>query len=211
MRKLYPINLNIEGRRCVVVGGGEVAARKVIGLLDAGATVHVVSPEVCPEIQALPVRVSLRPFCEADVDWAAVVIAATDDPDVNARVVAAAQLANVPVNVADQPGLCSFFLPAVVRRGALVVSVSTSGASPALAKAIRRKLDKEFGEEYAEFIELLGSFRDKVLASVPDPADRRRIFERMSSEQALDVMRTQGRDATREFLQQILDAAKTEA
>jgi len=211
MRKYYPINLNIDGRLCLVVGGGEVAARKAQGLLDAGAAVHVVSPEVCPEVQALPVKILRRPFREADVDSAAVVIAATNDPDVNTRVAAAAQLANVPVNVVDQPGLCSFFLPAVVRRGPLVIGVSTSGASPALAKAVRRKLDKEFGEEYDKFIELLGSFRRQVLASVPDPDQRKQIFEEMASEQALDLLRTKGIDAARDFMQRILDAAKARA
>ena len=210
MQQLYPINLNIKGRRCLVVGGGRVALRKVRGLLDAGANVHVVSPEIDPRIMELSVGAEPRPFAESDTVGAVLVIAATDDPAVNKRVARAAEERGVPVNVVDVPELCSFFLPAVVRRGGLAISVSTSGASPALARDIRKKLEKEFGPEYEAYLELLDACRERVLQNVPSPGKRRAIFERISAGDVLDLLRTHGRvPAERrleEIIQQVMDS-----
>jgi len=206
MQKLYPINLSIEGRRCVVAGGGAVALRKVEGLLQAGAEVHVVSPEICDEINRLPVHTIQRGFREADLDGAALAIAATDDQAVNAAVARAAGERGIPVNVVDQPGLCSFYLPAVVRRGGLVIGVSTSGASPSLARRIRERLEDEFGSEYGQYVELLDGLRQQVIDQVT--ADKRRgVFEQMASDEILGILRTHGRAAAERALHQILNDA----
>lgn len=206
MQKLYPINLNIEGRRCLVVGGGAVALRKVRGLIEAGGDVHVISPQIAPEIEDLPVQIDRRPFTESDVDGAALVIAATDDEAVNTSAARAAAGRGIPVNVVDVPELCSFFLPAVVRRGGLAISVSTSGASPALARIIRERLEKEFGPEYADYLELLDASRKQVLENISSPDKRRAIFESIANSDLLDVLRTSGRAAAESKLQRIIDA-----
>lgn len=206
MQKLYPININIQGRRCLMVGGGGVALRKIKGLLEAGAGVHVVSPKILDEIKRLPVKVFERAFRESDVDSAALVIAATDDADVNARVAAAAQLLNVPVNVADQPGLCSFFMPAVVRRGPLVISVSTSGASPAMAKIIRKQLEEEYSDIYGDFIEIVGSFRERIIASVPDQRKRAELFEEIAADRMLSMMLVNGEQALKGTIEKMIES-----
>ena len=205
MQTLYPIHLNIEGRQCLVVGGGRVALRKIEGLLNAGAEVHVVSPAVLDEIRGLPVHVQARPFRESDVRGAVLVIAATDDHAVNLRVAASANELNIPVNVVDQPALCSFFLPAIVRRGGLVISVSTSGASPALAKRMRQRLEMEFGPEYEIYVKWLDTYRSEVMARVRSPEKRHKILEDMASDEIEQILRTQGFEAARERLQQLLD------
>ena len=206
MQKLYPINLNVEGRRCLVAGGGSVALRKVRGLLDAGAEVHVVSPEIDPEIAKLPVQVDRRPVGDGDVEGAALVIAATDDMAVNRRIAAAADGRGIPVNVVDVPELCSFFLPAVVRRGGLAISVSTSGASPALARRIRQALEKQYGPEYGDYLELLDASRKQIMEKVSSPEKRRAIFDKIAESDLLDVLRTQGREAAERRLGEIIAA-----
>ncbi len=159
---LYPVSLVVAGRRCVVVGGGTVAARKAAALVDAGAEVTVVAPAVCPEVRALPVRVDERPYRRADLDGTWLAIAATDDPVVNRQVHADGDEARVWVNAADDPGACAFTLPAVVRRGPVSVAVSTGGHSPALAGWLRDQIAAQFGPELGRLAELLSEARDQI-------------------------------------------------
>ncbi len=161
----YPVALVLRGKRCVVVGGGRVAARKVEGLLAAGAEVVVVAPEVGEEIRAQRVALVERPYRRGDLDGAWLALAATDDPEVNASVHADAEEARVWANTADAPGACSFTLPAVVRRGPVVVAVSTSGRSPALARWIRGEVAALLGPEVAELAEWLAEARDELKAA----------------------------------------------
>ncbi len=131
----YPVNLIVEARRCLVVGGGEVAARKVAGLRACGAEVHVVAPEVCEAVRAQPgVTWEGRAYRASDVQGCRLVVAATDDGGVNAAVYRDSEAAGVWVNGADDPAHCSFTLPSVIRRGSLLIAVSTGGRSPALAR-----------------------------------------------------------------------------
>jgi len=198
------MNLNVEGRRCVVVGGGTVALRKIEGLLDAGADVLVVSPQVCDEIRILPVRVCVRAFDETDLQGAALAIAATDDPAVNLHVAASANELGIPVNVVDQPALCSFFVPALVRRGGLVISISTSGASPALARRIRERLEAEFGPEYEAYVKWLDDLRSEIRGRVHSPEKRRRILIEIAGEEVERILRTQGFDAARMHVERMI-------
>jgi siroheme synthase-like protein len=162
----YPVNLVLEGRTCLVVGGGRVAARKVEGLLACGATVRVVAPHVGTALRQLPgVRWEERPWLPADLDGAWLVIAATDDPGANRAVYEEGERRGVWVNGADDPANCSFTLPSVVRRGDLAVSVSTGGRSPALAAWLRRRLEGQIGPEYAVLLDLLSAERDGLKAS----------------------------------------------
>jgi precorrin-2 dehydrogenase/sirohydrochlorin ferrochelatase len=162
---LYPVNLVIEGRRCVVVGGGAVAARKVAGLVAAGADVVVVAPRISEAVRASGVELVERPYRPGDLDGAWLAIAATDDPGVNAAVHADGEAARVWINAADDPTACSFTLPAVVRRGPVMVTVSTAGYSPALASWIRGQVADQLGPEVGQLAQWLSEARDQLKAS----------------------------------------------
>jgi precorrin-2 dehydrogenase/sirohydrochlorin ferrochelatase len=162
---LYPVNLVVAGRRCVVVGGGRVATRKAAGLVAAGADVEVVAPVVDDEIRVLGVRVVERSYRPGDLDGAWLAIAATDDPGVNERVHRDGEAAGVWVNAADEPKACSFTLPAVVRQGPVMVTVSTSGHSPALAAWLKGHVQEQLGPEFAVLAALLSEVRDDLIAA----------------------------------------------
>ena len=178
-----PVNLIVAGRRVVVVGGGRIAARKIEPLLELGADVVVVAPEIAPEVRAWVQagRCSLveRGFRAADLDGAWCALTATDDPAVNAAVFAAGEAARVWVNSADDPANCSFTMMSVVRRADLVVAVGTGGRSPALAAYLRRFLTKELGPEYEILLDLLSEAREGMRASgrSSESADWQRAFD----------------------------------
>jgi precorrin-2 dehydrogenase/sirohydrochlorin ferrochelatase len=162
----YPVNLVLDGRACLVVGGGKVALRKVEGLVACGARVKVVAPRIAEELRRVPgVTCDERPWDPADMDGMWLVIAATDDPSVNRAVYEAGERAGIWVNGADDPANCAFTLPSVVRRGDLQVAVSTGGRSPALATWLRRRLEGEIGPEYADLLDLLADERDGLKAA----------------------------------------------
>lgn len=161
---LYPVNLIVAGRRCLVVGGGRVVGQKVQGLVDAGADVTVVAPEVGGDIERAAVAVERRPYRAGEAAAYRFVIAATGDPAVNQQVFDDGEAAGVWVNSADDPERCSAILPARVRQGRLTVTVSTGGHSPAVASWLRARLAGELGPEYDELIELLSEARSEVRA-----------------------------------------------
>jgi precorrin-2 dehydrogenase/sirohydrochlorin ferrochelatase len=162
----YPVNLVLEGRRCLVVGGGHVAVRKVEGLLAAGAVVHVVAATISDGMGAVQgVTFEKRPYRRGEVAGYRLVIAATDDAAVNRAVFEDGESAGVWVNSADDPASCSFTLPSVVRRGALMVTVSTGGHSPALSRWLKRRFEDELGPEYEVLLELLATERDALRAA----------------------------------------------
>lgn len=162
---LYPVNLVVAGRRCLVVGGGPVAARKAEGLSACGAQVHVVASRVGPEVRALAgVQWEERPYVAGEVAGYRLAVTATGDPAVDASVSRDGEAAGVWVNSADDPANCSFTLPAVVRRGPVVVTVSTGGHSPALAVWLKERLAADVGPEYEILAGLLSAERDAVRA-----------------------------------------------
>lgn len=164
----FPVNLLIAQRKCVVIGGGRVAARKVASLLECGGAVEVISPELADELQEQRRQGRLlwrqRSYRPGDLAGAFLVIAATDDEEVQAAVFAEASAANQLINVADVPPRCNFILPAVVSRGDLVIAVSTAGKSPALARRIRKQVAEAYGDEYGTVVEIMGLLRPVVLA-----------------------------------------------
>ena len=200
----YPIVLKLFGRRALVVGGGEVALRKARVLADAGARVRVVAPKLVAgftedgRFECLAARYEKR-----HLEGARVAVAATDDEAVNRQVARDARAAGALVNVVDRPELCDFIVPAQVRRGDLVVAVSTGGAAPALAKRLRERLEKEFGPEYATYLAVLREVRED-LKKRNIPADlRRRIFERLTEDDLLAAAR-QGTDALRQAIAKVV-------
>jgi precorrin-2 dehydrogenase/sirohydrochlorin ferrochelatase len=162
----YPMFLNIQGKKCVVVGGGQVAHRKVKMFLDAGANVFVISPNPHPEIKKLSKQKAIhliqRDYKTGDLKAAVITLACTDVKEVNRKVADEAKRAEVLVNVADDPERSDFISPSLFKRGNLTVAVSTAGVSPALAKKIRTKLEKSFGEEYASLLSLIGEIRSTL-------------------------------------------------
>jgi precorrin-2 dehydrogenase / sirohydrochlorin ferrochelatase len=160
----YPVVLRLAGRLCVVVGGGEVARRKVQGLVAAGARVRVIAPHLHPELLAMPgIELCCRPLLPDDLTGAVLVFAATNDRQVNAEVAAAARQQGALVNVADDPEQCDFHLPAILQRGALTVAVSSGGGSPAFAALLRDRLAAELGPEWQSFCALASALRQKRL------------------------------------------------
>jgi precorrin-2 dehydrogenase/sirohydrochlorin ferrochelatase len=202
----YPVNLVLDGRRCLVVGGGKVALRKVEGLVACGGRVTVVAPRINPELAMLSeVMIEQRPWRPEDLDGMWLVIAATDDPAVNRAVYDAGQRAGVWVNGADDPANCSFTLPSVVRRGDLQVTVSTGGRSPALSTWLRRRLEGEIGPEYAVLLDLLATEREGLKAAgvSTEGLDWRSALD----SDMLDLIRTGDLAHARERLQTCLSSS----
>lgn len=181
--RYYPIQLDVQGRRCLVVGGGGVGTRKVDTLLSCGAQVTVVSPAVTDELRRLFaegfIRLWERAYSASDLEGVFLVIGATDDEDLNFRISRDAAALNILCNIADRPEKCNFILPAIVQRGDLVLTVSTSGKSPALAKKLRRELEHQFGDEYAVLLRLMGAIRKRLLAEAHAPEVHKPIFEKI--------------------------------
>ena len=178
----FPAFLDLDGRSCLLVGGGQTAARKLRRLIKAGARVTVVAPEVDDEIEALAATGSVtlhrRPFLADDVTGRAVVQSATGRETVDRRVSEAAQAAGIQVNVVDRPALCSFIVPSVVRRGRLVLAISTGGASPALAKWLRIDLERRYPPEMGKLLSRLARGREQVKKKVPSFNRRRQLYEK---------------------------------
>jgi precorrin-2 dehydrogenase / sirohydrochlorin ferrochelatase len=193
MPSYYPVFVNIQGKRCLVVGGGEIATRKVLGLLEADASVFVVSPTLSTALTDLAaqgvIEYETRPFRADDVLGCALVIGATDQPEVNQAVWQAAREHNVWVNIVDTPDACDFIAPAVVRRGALQVAISTGGHSPTLAKRIRMQLEESYGPEYAFLLQELGKERERVRHLIRDP-DLRKAYHEQLVDTALSKLGT---------------------
>jgi len=172
----YPIFLNLEGKPCLVVGGGEVAVRKAAALIQCGAKVKVVAPEVSPQMERFvalgKVSVERRGYENGDLKGIFLVIAATDNPEVNHRVSQDARNLGIPVNVADSVEASDFIVPSTMRRGELVIAISTSGHSPALARWIREDLEKRYGQEYARLVDLISKVRQRLLSEGGHPPTR---------------------------------------
>lgn len=180
---LYPVNLNIQDRTCVIVGGGEVASRKIGPLLNCRARVVVISPMVTPDIrkrvEANEVTLHQRGFRPGDLEGAYLVFAATNDREVQQAVVREAKENNIPINSADDPEECTFQVPARVRRGHFLLTVSTGGSSPALAAKLRKELEVEFGIEYEMFVNLLARIREKVVSDGQGSKSHKELFEKL--------------------------------
>jgi len=178
---LYIACLRLSGRPCLVVGGGEVGLEKVEGLLACDGAVTVISPDAAPELEVYANEGSIkwerREFSDADLDGRFLAIAATSNTDVNVSVYDGAERRAMLVNVVDVPPLCNFILPAIVRTGPLAIAISTAGASPALAKRMKREISDQFGEPCARLAVMLNDARGWAKATLPTYQDRKEFFE----------------------------------
>jgi siroheme synthase-like protein len=178
---LYMACLKLKGRRCLVVGGGEVGLEKVDGLLACDGDVTLIAPDAVPELVAYAEEGSIkwerRSFEDSDLDGAFLAIAATSDTDVNISISEEAERRAMLINVVDVPPLCNFILPAIVRSGPLAIAISTAGASPALAKRMKREIAETYGEPYARLAVILNDHRGWAKGTLPTYQDRKEFFE----------------------------------
>ncbi len=209
---LLPIFMNIRGRRALVVGGGEVAVRKAGLLHDAGALVTVVSPELAPALQeqvdAGAMQYRNGRFEAADLDGAALVIAATDDEAVNRQVSELAKARNLPVNVVDNPELCSFVMPSIIDRSPMQIAISTGGASPVLARLLRAKLESTIPAAYGRLAQLVEGFRDQVKARFRDVNARRNFWEQVLQGEIAELVFAGKEEQAREALEKAVAAGE---
>jgi precorrin-2 dehydrogenase/sirohydrochlorin ferrochelatase len=205
---MYPVCLDISDKLCVVVGGGRVAERKVLGLLAAGAQVLVVSPELTDALAGMAENSSIewlaRPYQQGDLAGAVLVFAATDSKEVQEAVVLEANRGGRLVNVIDKPEKCTFQVPAVVRRGDLILAVSTGGRSPAVAAMVRRRLAEDFGEEYGLLLELISRIREHVLSDDRDCAARKILFQNVLHDDIVLWIKKGRSDLLRSHLRAVL-------
>ncbi|MDI6703897.1 MAG: bifunctional precorrin-2 dehydrogenase/sirohydrochlorin ferrochelatase [bacterium] len=183
MANYYPLVLDLTDKECVVIGGGEVACRKVTSLLACQAKVTTVSPALNSQLRDYAINKRIihieREYRKEDLKDAFLVIGATDDRSVNVKIANDAKGLGLLVNIVDSPDLSNFLVPASLRRGKLIIGISTSGASPALAKKIRKDLEDIYGEEYATFVDLLGNLRPKVFSRYKEEEERRLLWKRL--------------------------------
>ena len=189
----YPIFLDLKEKNCVVIGGGKVAERKVLSLIDTGAKVLVISPVFSPVLKSLAEKGRIdhlaRKYMKGDLQDAFLAISATNNKKINESVSEEAGEKKIFLNIVDIPKLCDFFVPSVVRQGELLIAISTSGKSPALAKKIRKELEEVFGWEYSVFLELLGAIRLRLLTKSHDKTYNKRLFTEIVSSDLLEFIR----------------------
>lgn len=209
-----PIFLRIHEQRCLVIGGGEVAARKTAMLLRAGATVHVVAPTITPalreKLESAGGSFRLGAYQDSDLQGVSLVIAATDDALVNQQVHAACRARQLPVNVVDNPALCSFIFPSIVDRSPLMIAISSAGKAPVLARLLRARLESTIPGAYGRLADICGEFRDLAKASLPDTNARRAFWEKHLQGHFAELVHAHREDEARAYLRKELASASPE-
>ena len=204
----YPIFLDLDNQKVIVVGGGEVAERKIRTLLIYGCRISIISPHLTPHLKELVAKKKIHhiPYesLGKSLDDAFMVIAATDDPEVNSQIASQAKEQGLLVNAVDQPGDCNFIMPSIVKRGDLQIAISTAGRSPALAKKIRKEMESMFGPEYDSFIELLGMIRKKLLSRGQASSKNKIIFQELVDSNLLELIKKGDRNGVKATLRSIL-------
>lgn len=192
--RYYPVNLDIQKKNCLVVGGGPVGTRKVKTLLDCGAKVTLVSPFATEKLEKMAEDQKIiwhkRSYAASDLDGKFLVIGATDDEELNMQISRDAGKLDKLCNIADRPEVCNFILPAIVQKDDLIIAISTSGQSPAFAKKLRKELDKQFGDEYAAFLKIMGAVRKKLLSETHEHEAHKPIFEKLIHSNLLEYIRS---------------------
>jgi precorrin-2 dehydrogenase/sirohydrochlorin ferrochelatase len=189
----YPVYLNLEGKKVVVIGGGRVAERKVFSLLKAGASVTVVSPEITTKLMKAKRGKSIRhvssPYQKKNLAGAFLVIAATDNPAINSRV---AHDTTGLVNVVDVPSECNFIAPSVIKRGQLMIAISTSGSSPALSRSLRKEIEMLYGPEFSSYLNFIKRVRANAITGIKNRVLREKFLKSLASERMLKLLRSKG-------------------
>ena len=190
--KLYPINLDVAGKSCVVVGGGEVALRKIRGLLAAGAKVKVIAPEICAGVEELLQRGEItwtrENFSEELLGDELILIAATDNAAVNQQAAAAAQARKILVNVVNSAG-GNFNVPSTIRRDELLLTISTGGQSPAFSKFVQQMLEAEFGDDFAAGLKIISERRRELKRLLPNPKARQKFWQEFLTQETWQLLK----------------------
>lgn len=192
----YPVMMNLDNRQVIVVGGGRVALRKILGLLEGAAKVAVIAPEIILELADLKRQGKIdwveAPFDDLILDQftdAVLIFGTTNNRETNVEIYKSAKKRKIPCNIADVPDLCSFIVPAVICQGDLIISVSTGGSSPALARRIRQELEKQFGPEYGKMTKLMGDLRKQILNVGVASDENRKLFSEIVDSEILSALR----------------------
>jgi precorrin-2 dehydrogenase len=206
--RYYPVYLDIKDRDCLVIGGGSVGTRKVLTLLACGANVTVVSLDATEKLHQLSnngvIKLKERSFQNTDLDDRFLVIGATDNQELNFNIHAEAERRGLLCNIADRPKACNFILPSIVNRGDLIIAISTSGKSPAFAKRLRKQLEAEFGDEYAEFLNLMGVIRKKLLSQDHEPEAHKHLFEQLIERNLVQMLKDGDTENVNSLLLEVL-------
>jgi precorrin-2 dehydrogenase/sirohydrochlorin ferrochelatase len=209
----YPILIQLEGMKAVVVGGGVVAERKIDTLLACHADIHIISRELTPKLskylEERRIKLSGHEFKDSYLADAFVVIAATDDPLLNRKVSESASARGLLINAVDQPADCNFIVPSILRRGDLLVAVSTSGKSPAFAKRVREELEEQFGDEYGSFLVLMGHLREEILEKKLSQEENKQIFHQLVNSPMLDAIAEKDWNGVATILNRIMNTEKS--
>ncbi|MFH1449582.1 MAG: bifunctional precorrin-2 dehydrogenase/sirohydrochlorin ferrochelatase [bacterium] len=224
--KYYNLELNIKNKKCVVVGGGDIAYRKVLSLLECGAKVHVVSKKLNEELRVFfkenkicshenkicshknKIYFHEKEYQTKDLKGAFLVIGATNCLKTNEKIAKDAHKLRILVNIVDNIKLCNYIVPAVTKRGDLVISVSTAGKSPFLAKKIKDEIAKLYGQEYGELVNILGSIRKKVIQEVSDPQKRRLVWEGVVSSKTIEYLKEGNLDKVNNLIKKVIEEGK---
>jgi siroheme synthase-like protein len=206
----YPVYLNLKGKRVVVIGGGEVAERKVESLLGTEASVVVISPEVTERLSSLAnekqIALLRRAYRPGDCSGAALVLSATNDPELSRAVFQDASAAGALVNTADQPALCDFIMPAVVRRGNIAVAISTGGTSPGLAARLRYKISRIIGPEYGLLAELLSEARAEIRQRVQTEEARKALHYKILDSDIMNLLKHKDTAGAKRLLREMIES-----
>lgn len=206
--KFFPVFLDINDRNCLVIGGGSVGTRKALALVESGANVTVISPTVTDTLRSLArrgtINLKTRTYCPADMEGMFLVFGATNQETLNRQINQDAERLNMLCNIADRPAVCNFILPATVKRGDLVIAISTSGKSPAFAKELRKHLETQFGDEYATLLTLMGRIRSLLLKEKHAPEEHKPIFNQIIQSGIIDLIKTDKKEEIDTLLRIIL-------
>jgi len=208
MAKYYPIMLNIENKKCLIVGGGDIAYRKILELMDYGACIIVVSPNINEDIKVFVDNKSINyihdRYDKVYIENAYIVVASTNDNKVNNDIFRDCSEKGILVNVVDDPKNCSFIVPSKIRRGDLTISISTNGKSPTLSKSIRKELEKKYDEDYEMYLNILGDMRQEVMKKVKDYSKRKEIMNTIIKGDYLTKLKLFGEDIVRKEINEYL-------
>jgi len=209
----YPILLNLSGRKCIVIGGGTIAERKVSSLLDSGGSVSVIAPFITDHLRGLSQENKItfinREYEKGDLKGAFLVIAATDSSQVNKSVYEETRELGIMADIVDEPQLCDFIVPSCIRRGPLIITVSTSGKSPCLSKKIRKDLESIYSEAYGTFTSMLGNMRERVQKEIPVPEKRKKFWETLMESNIPELLKKGKHRDVEELIEEIFGHYKS--
>jgi len=210
MAHLFPVFLSLSGKECLVVGGGQVAERKIADLLECEANINVISPTAGDLIRLWSsqglINWQAREVEQSDLDNIFMVFVATNNMHTNQMVVKWCRERGILINAVDDPPNCDFYVPAVVRRNSLVVAISTEGKSPMFARKLREQLEQLIGEEYGEFVDFLGEQREYIKQAVTDIAERKKVFKALVDSDILDLLKAGERERAKERMEQCMSS-----